>query len=688
MFFNDYVSTEKAAELCRCTERTIRNRVYSGELKAKDKVNDRGNKVYYVQISSLPPEAQIRYLEEQRGEYDEPQEMQTLEADLVSFRERYGTDGMEKLLWRLEIVQKAIDMEFTAKGEVTKRRQELATEAGIGFRTLCDWIKNYESKGLAGLIRKEREDVGSSSFCLKALRIMMDLYLTPLKRNKTVCYEMTVKQAKKLGSKACEICEFNEGTRKREEVLRFDPDLRECNVQSKTGLKFSRAEKTAIRILSSIPPEIEAMARKGKKYWEAHYLHKAKRAKPEQVNEVWFADHYQFNCFVIDQDGKIGRPWLTLWYDMATACLVGWCISMQPNSKTIAEAFIHAAVKKNDVPFSGIPLVTYTDNGKDFRAEMFEGGKIVLKDLGKALDYSIETKGLLAELGIQSIHAKAYHGWVKPIERWFGTFSDRYVREIPGWCGTDKDERPEDFNKHLKKLAQQNLLWTVDELAKWFSTEVSPEYHNTPHTGDGYENKPPLQLYEEKSKARYEEPSWAQLGIAKMEFDQRKVTSQGIKFNNKMFWHDELRHRVNDIITIRYNSKNDEVLIVTTLEGRFICAATQKEELRMVLEAEEKIAETVAAQKRQERETKERIAKLTGRKLPVHKQASSNQITGEMDLTAKGNITSLEHEKAMKEYQSAVSKRKSSKLERQEDGEVKKRFERLGEKVLQRESIG
>lgn len=684
MFFNDYISTEKAAELCRCTERTIRNRVYSGEFKAKEKINERSNKVYYVQVSSLPAEAQIRYMKEHRGEYDESQEVQAVETDLVSFRERYGQEGMEKLLWRLEIVQKALDLEYVAKGQVTKRRQELAQEVGIGFRTLCDWIKNYETKGLAGLIRKEREDVGSSSFCLKAIRIMMDFYLTPLKRSKKTSYEMMVEKAKKLGSKACENCEFREGTKEREEAFKRDPDLRECSMVNKAGLKYSRCEKSAIRILTNIPPEIEAMARKGKKYWEAHYLHKAKRAKPEQKNEVWFADHYQFNCFVIDQDGKIGRPWLTPWYDMGTACIVGWCISMQPNSKTIAEAFIHAAVKKKDVPFSGIPLVTYTDNGKDFRAEMFEGGKIVLKDLGKALDYNIETKGLLAELGIQSIHAKAYHGWAKPIERWFGTFSDRYVREIPGWCGRDKNERPENFDRHLKKLVQQNRLWTVDELVKWFSTEVMPKYHNTPHTGDGYENKTPLQLYEEKQKARYEEPSWAQLGIAKMEFDQRKVTNQGIKFNNKIFWHSELAHMANETVTIKYNSKDDEVLIVTTLEGKFICAATQKEELRMVFETEEKIAETVAAQKRQERETNERIAQLTGRKLPVRKQASSNQFTGEMDTTSRGNITSLEHEKAMKEYQNALNKRKSRKAASQEDGEVKRRFERLGEKVLQR----
>lgn len=692
MFFNnEYISTKKSAELCQCTERTIRNRVYAGEFKAMEKINDRGNTVYYVQVSSLPAEAQIRYLEEQREECGESQQAQTAEADLVSYRERYGQEGMEKLLRKLEVVQKAIELEVQAKGEVTKRRQELAKENGIGFRTLCDWLKSYQAKGLAGLIRKSREEVGSSSFCLKAIRIMMNLYLDKnFQRLKTVSYKMMVKEAKKLGETACVNCEFCPGSPERVKHLEYEPDLKECKEPNKSGLKYSSCEKTAIRILSNIPEEIVTMARRGFKAWEAGFMKKAKRAKPDYANTVWFGDHHQLNCFVsyLDQDGniKVGRPWLTAWYDIATACLVGWCISMQPNSITIAEAFIHAAVKKKNAPFSGIPLAAYTDNGKDYRSEMFEGGKIVLKELGKALDYNIETKGLLAELGIQAIHAKPYHGWAKPIERWFRTLSDLHVRDVPGWCGANKDERPEGFDKHLKKLIQKDELWTIEEFATWFETVVLPDYHNTPHSGDGYENKSPLQMYSEKAKARYEEPSWSVLGIIKMQAVERTVTTQGIEFNKKIFDHPDLDHQSKARVRIKFNSKDDEVIIVTSLEGKFICAATQKDELKMVFEEEEKIGAHMARQKRQERETKERIAKLTGRKLPARKQPGSNKLTGEVDKTANGNITSLEHEKAMKEYEKAASGRKSRKADSREDGEVKKRFERMGEKVLQRSS--
>ena len=53
----------------------------------------------------------------------------------------------------------------------------------------------------------------------------------------------------------------------------------------------------------------------------------AVREKPQTVNEVWFGDHHQFDCFVLDETGKPVRPWLTAWYDAATGCLVGWVLA-------------------------------------------------------------------------------------------------------------------------------------------------------------------------------------------------------------------------------------------------------------------------------------------------------------------------------------------------------------------------
>lgn len=681
---NLWLTTQNVAELCGIDERTVQRKVKLGEFRSKEVLNDKNLKTYLIDITSLPPEIQIKYLDKASGSHDfEDENGVSSDADLATYREKYGEKGMQELLFRYEVVQEALHIDVTK--QVTEYRKNLAKTKGIAFRTLHNWIKAYEQNGLAGLMRKANSKKGkSTTFCLDAEMRMKRYYLSPTKRSKTRSYELMVKDAKEIGERACENCIFRKGSKQREKLETQGYVIEVCKEEEKNGLKYSDSAKTASRILKAIPSEIEDYARKGKKYWEAHYMQKADRKKPDMANECWFGDHYQFNAFVIDKDGNVARPWLTAWYDIATGCMVGWCISMQPNSRTIAEALIYGIQEKKDFPFWGVPKIVYTDNGKDYRSHVFEGGKIVEKKLGKAIEYNIETEGLLKQLRIGNIHAKAYHGWVKPIERFFGTFSDRYVREIPGWCGSNKDERPEGFEKILKKLIREEKLWTLDELRDWFIDTVLHEYHNTSHAG--YGGKTPMELYMEKEKARDDKPSWAVLSICKMESETRKVSTQGIQFDNKLYWNPVLGHYAKETVRIKFNHENKDVIIVMH-EGKFLCAATVKERLKMVLEDEDKVANHVANQKRQEHEVQQRIFELTGKGKPRKlKQSSSNMLTGEIVDDAKGNITVLEYEKAMKDYEKAIET--VDKKEDTKEGTTKKRFIKTGESVLNRSSVG
>ncbi|SKC68563.1 Mu transposase C-terminal domain-containing protein [Maledivibacter halophilus] len=677
-----WISTQNAAEICGVDESTIRRRISLGRIEVKEVINEKNLKIYLVDLSSLPPEAQIKYFEKISGarEIGCTEEI-NIDADLASYREKHGEEGMHKLLKKYELVQRALSIDEN----VTKLRKKLAKENEIGFRTLYNWIKDYEKNGLAGLMKKEKSNKGKSmSFCLEAEMLMKSYYLTPIRRTKTASYEKMVKEAERLGSEACDKCRFNQGSKLRKKLEAQGYVIETCKKENKKGMKYSKCSKSASRILNSIPEEIVAYARRGKKYWEANFMHKADRKKPEIVNECWFGDHYRFNAFAVDKDGNVARPWLTAWYDIATGCMVGWCITMQPNSRTIAEAFIYGIQEKKDFPFWGVPKVVYTDNGKDYRSHAFEGGKIIEKKYANAIEYNLETEGLLKQLKVGNIHAKAYHGWVKPVERFFGTFSDKYVREIPGWCGTDPEERPETFAKDLKRLIKHNKLWTLDELKEWFVNIVLKEYHNTPH--GGYGGKTPMELYMEKEKARYDKPSWAVLGICKMESEKRKISTQGIRFDNKIYWNIELKHLIGQWVKIKFNRENKDVIIVTH-EGKYICAASVKEKLKMVFEDEEKVSNHVSNQRKQEREVKERIAELTGKSKPKPKKSSANTLTGEIVEGLKGNITVLEYEKAMKDYDKELKALKKDENKENKKNPAKKRFIKTGESVLKRPNV-
>lgn len=60
--------------------------------------------------------------------------------------------------------------------------------------------------------------------------------------------------------------------------------------------------------------------------------------------------------------------------DTATGCIVGWVISILPNSDTIAEAFCRAAALTQGEVFHGLPKAILVACGKDYR-------NVLLKDL-------------------------------------------------------------------------------------------------------------------------------------------------------------------------------------------------------------------------------------------------------------------------------------------------------------------
>lgn len=107
-----------------------------------------------------------------------------------------------------------------------------------------------------------------------------------------------------------------------------------------------------------------------------------------------------------------------------------------------------------------------------------------------------------------------------------------------------------------------------------------------------------------------------------------------------------------------------------------------KENLKMVREDEEKVAEHVSNQKRQEREVKERVAQLLGKPIPKQpKKSKSNIVTGDIERD-KGNVTNLEHEKAMKAYKEAI--KSSKKKAAEEAGVVDEKFLKTGEEILKK----
>lgn len=686
-----YIDVKLAAELTGEHVSTIRRKAIDNKYVSKsifDTGVGKGGMKLQILVSSLPTNAQLKFLEKysSKEETNTENERKIIDIDMAAYKEKFGEKGMKELIERYELVQEALEIEVTAKGNKTMLWTELAKDYGASKRNLDRWVKGFKEFGTKALMKKiEKSSKGQTfSTCLLAKNMLCQERLNKkIKRNETVCMERVVEYAdSEKGKKACENCIYREDSKARRKSEEDGLDIPKCNMKIKDGLKISRSFATINRIMKNeISDEVLYYVFKGRKAWEAKYMHKATREKPQLINEVWFGDHHVLDMFIKDMNGNIVKPWLTAWYDGASGCIVGWCLSTNPNSQTIAEAFAYGVCEKKDFPFSGLPSIVYTDNGKDYRSHAFEGGKITEKSFGVGMPFNIETDGILKQLGIENIHAKPYHGWAKPVERFFGTFADRYVRELPGWCGRHPNERPESFEKDLKRLAKQDKLLTIDELKEWL-INVLNEYHNTEHAG--YNGKKPIDIYLNGQKSRNDIPSWAVLSILKMEFVERTVTTQGITFDNKLYWNKELadKHIINEKVKIRYNRENRDTIIVIH-NGKFVCAASIKQNLKMIKEDEKVLADHISSQKRQEIEVKERIAKLTGK--PIIKQpkkSTTNILVGEVIENDIGNVTSIEHEKAMKAYREENIKKKKKVSD--EAGIVDRKYIETGAEILKK----
>ena len=655
------IDTATAAQLTGQTPRWIAAQVQAGRLPAEAVPGSagQGGITYRIPLAALPAEAQIRYWE-QRG-HDVMAATADEEAfDLDAYKARQGEAGLEELLNRQRAVLEVTGLRDHAglsggKG-LTDAINRVAEAHGMSGATLRRLEKRYQEQGLAGLTRSGRSDKGDSrTMCLEAQRRICADYLDAglLKANTILDRLFQAPEPD-----ACAHCPYNPDSQEHANLQLTDlADAFPACEEAGGGLIAPNNRHAVNRVIAQITDEEKTYARKGRKAWEARYMMKGIRKKPDQVNEGWFGDHHQFDVFVLDDGGPAGkrgkpvRPWLTAWYDIGSGMLVGWCISTNPNSGTITEALVRGIAKKKNSPVFGAPVWCYMDNGKDYRSRHFEGDEETEywmhrdPELMQQMYLKLTGASVMQTLRIKAVHAKAYHGWAKPVERFFRTLEERYCRQLRGYCGGKPEDRAENFDRALRHWEERGELMTMDEFVDVFQNQILPAYNAHPH--EGYGGETPAERYTRLPKARYEEYSWALLSEIRMQEAMRVVTPQGIKFRNRIYWDEALMHLANRRVVIKFSDcEMDEITVRSAEDGRFICEAAVREAFRYVGEDEEKIARHVGMQKHQETEVRQRITARTGRR--IGRRASGNLYHEAVDETAAGNITSMEAEMTAK----------------------------------------
>lgn len=176
----------------------------------------------------------------------------------------------------------------------------------------------------------------------------------------------------------------------------------------------------------------------------------------EYSNHVWQCDHTRVDVLLVDSDGEmLGRPWLTTVIDTYSRCIVGINLGYDaPSSQVVALALRHAMLPKRYSPeyklncewgTYGKPEHFYTDGGKDFRSNH-------LNQISVQLGFVCHLRDRPSEGGV--------------VERPFGTLNTELFSALPGYTGSNVQERPKEAEKEasltLRELDRLLVRYIVD----------------------------------------------------------------------------------------------------------------------------------------------------------------------------------------------------------------------------------
>lgn len=336
------------------------------------------------------------------------------------------TELSEDAKLKMEVIQSL--MEPCDRTVYAKKLQQAAARLGKSIRTVRRLVKHWERNGVEGLTQTERADKGKYRINEDWQKFIDKTYREGNKGSK----RMTPKQV----------------------FLRAQARANELGIKSPSHM-------TVYRILNPLIQKQEQAKSIRSPGWRGSQLSLKTRAgqdiSVEYSNHVWQCDHTPVDVLLVDKYGKLlGRPWLTTVIDTYSRCIMGINLGYDaPSSQVVALALRHAILPKHHGSEYGLktewgtygqPEHFYTDGGKDFRSQH-------INQIGVQLGFVCHLRDRPSEGGI--------------VERPFKTLNSTLFSSLPGYTGSNVQERPEEAEKDarltLRQLEQLLVRYIVND---------------------------------------------------------------------------------------------------------------------------------------------------------------------------------------------------------------------------------
>lgn len=451
-----WISVQEAADLLGVTPRTVRRRVQDDEITARLAIG-RGGRQYQILLESLPAEAIERYKAESEPESEEP-ELSDAEVDALLYQRapKWARERADKYLAILRQSEGLRGRKLKEWIDVWNRKNP---HLKTSYPRVMAARKDYEREGIAGLLAQYGKTAGQSVIQDDHYEYFKSLYLKEGGPSVRSCWLYTLGYAREQ-----------------------NPELEVDDFPSHTT--FLR------RLRRELPEQAIFMARHGYSAWNRKYANYIERDYSNiEAGSVWVADHAQIDVACMLPDGKVCFPWVSAWRDFKTGKWLGWRLHPEaPNSDHVFETFRLAVLE------AGLPEFVYLDNGKDFRARDFAGGR---KSHRLEVDEA-RASSMLGMLGVVPHFALPYGAQAKPIERDFLKTKELLSKHMVGYRGGNIVERPEALAGEIKRGEILDLA-TFEEI---FDDYVRNVLNRLPSDGQVLKGRSPDQAWAEEFRLR------------------------------------------------------------------------------------------------------------------------------------------------------------------------------------------
>ncbi|MEI8389915.1 MAG: hypothetical protein WCG23_08525 [bacterium] len=436
------------------------------------------------------------------------------------------------------------------KGKELRQFVKVWNAKNPDFKTSYSGINDarlrYEQGGVSALLAQYGKTAGVSKIEDKYFEYFKNLYLVEGAPSVYSCWLITL------------------GYAMREDGLTKESFPGEASVRNSfpKHLSFKR------RIRREIPVSSIYLARYGYSKWNRKYANYVERDYSAiRCGSVWVADHAQLDIACVNIDGKVSFPWVTAWRCFKSGKWLGWVLQPDnPNSDYIFQSFYYSAEEY------GIPDDIIIDNGKDFRAKDFAGGRRSIKIPVE----QISTTAMLGKLGVIPHFALPYNAQTKPIERDFLKVKTLLSKHAVGYRGGNVTERPE----KLKKEIQQGKILKFEELKEIFDDFIVNVFNKMPSQGKNHKGKSPDELFAEEFTEKRVVSKDALILFCKRTSRELSVTQNGVRDSELQitYWSDWMLGVKSEKVYLRRDIKNyAEAWIFRSSDDELLGTASVKE---------------------------------------------------------------------------------------------------------------